>query len=371
MRHLYVHIPFCRSRCAYCDFASEPLEPHARAGRVEWYLEALRQELAERAGPFGFGFVETVYLGGGTPTVLPPDLLTALVRDLSGLLKEGAEFTIEANPGTIDEVLLQGLAGAGVTRVSLGVQSFAPRLRAALGRQVAQAEIASALDAIAATGWGEWNVDLIFGIPGQTWTEAAADLEAAVAARPTHISLYDLTYTTGFGRRVEASLGAGARGAAGAFAEQHYAKAVAGLEAAGYRRYEVSNFALPGHECRHNLAYWRGDDYLGVGASAASTLDLERRTNPRAVADYLAGRPPRLEPLSPATRLWERAMLGLRTSEGVDEQAVLPALDPLARDLLLAQGCLERCYGKLRLNPGFLDVSSTVIGTLLVNPGGH
>jgi oxygen-independent coproporphyrinogen-3 oxidase len=398
-KHLYVHIPFCRSRCGYCDFASEPLGSHARAGRVEGYLEALRAELGGHVAGMGVargqsaavctsalagalhpGAVETIYVGGGTPTALPGETLVALARDLLALRRDapgaapGAhqpvrlEFTVEANPGTIDATLLERLAAAGVTRLSLGVQSFAPALRAALGRRVAQKEIEAALAAIAATGWGEWNLDLVFGIPGQTWVEAAADLDAAVAAGPTHISLYDLTYTPAFEARVEAALGAHARLAAATFAEQHYAEAVARLEAAGYHRYEVSNFALPGHECRHNQAYWRGEDYLGIGAAAVSTAGGQRRTNPRSVRDYLAGCPPRIEVLSPATRLWEKAMLGLRTSEGVEEAAVLPALDKEARDRLFAQGCLERRCGKLRLNPGFLDVSNAVISALLVSP---
>jgi oxygen-independent coproporphyrinogen-3 oxidase len=396
--HLYVHIPFCRSRCAYCDFASEPVGPHTRAGRVEQYVEALRRELGSRAGaPPGAGTrsgagargregappgappggdtrsatgrFETIYLGGGTPTVLPRDLLLALVGDLASRLQEGGEFTIEANPGTVDAPLLEGLAEAGATRLSLGVQSFAPALRTALGRRVTRTEVAEALAAIASLAWREWNLDLVFGIPGQTRRDAEADLDAAVAAGPTHISLYDLTYTAAYERRVEAALGAGARRAAGAFAEQHYAEAVDRLVGAGYQRYEISNFALPGHECRHNQAYWRGEDYLGVGAAAVSTVGAERLTNPPPVGDYLDGRPPDIEPLSVTTRLWEKAMLGLRTSEGVDEEGVLPVLDKAARDRLLAQGCLERRYGRLRLNTGFLDVSNSVIGTLLVSPG--
>lgn len=444
VQHLYVHIPFCRTPCAYCDFASEPAGPHARAGRVTRYLKALREELEERAtggaaSDDGFereprGSFETIYLGGGTPTIIAPELLLPLVEDLASRLKahpgaeatlaaatkaaptrglEGAsgaadglgasgatgaaveiaatltagglveqirpgnqarlgvgpEFTVEANPGTIDVSLLQELRAAGVTRLSLGVQSFAPALRVALGRRVSQREIEQALAAVARAGWEEWNIDLIFGIPGQTWDDAAADIDAAVAAQPTHISLYDLTYTRAFRTRVDVTLGAGARRAAGAFAEQHYAAVVARLEAAGYRRYEVSNFALPGHECRHNQAYWRGEDYLGVGVSAVSTLGGERCTNPRSVGAYLAGSPAQIEVLSPETKLWEKAMLGLRTSDGVEETVVLPVVDPTARDRLLAQGCLERRYGKLLVNPGFLDVSNTVIGALLIHPG--
>jgi oxygen-independent coproporphyrinogen-3 oxidase len=388
MRHLYVHIPFCRSRCAYCDFVSEPIGAHLRAGRVEAYLERLWAELWERTGPeaanqagAGSDFsaappepVETIYLGGGTPTVLPRDRLLSLVGHLARL-QEGVadpEFTIEANPGTVDEGLLWEIAQAGVTRVSLGVQSLAPALRAALGRRTEQSEIDESLSAVSAAVTGrrlrEWNLDLVFGIPGQSWVEAAADIDVAVTAGPTHISLYDLTYTPAFAARVARTAGAGARAAAGDFAEKYLHAAAARLEAAGYRRYEVSNFALPGHECRHNQAYWRGEDYLGVGAAAVSTVGTERRTNPAAVADYVAGKPPSVETLSRRTRLWEKAMLGLRTAEGVDESEVLPVLDQAARDRLLSQDCVQRRCGRLRLNPGFLDVSNTVISTLLAPP---
>ncbi len=373
MRHLYVHVPFCRSRCAYCDFASEQVGAHLRAGRVEAYVARLRGELGERMGPEGEP-VETIYLGGGTPTALPEGLLLTLVGDLARLQEgvAGSEFTIEANPGTIDARLLRELVEAGVTRVSLGVQSFAPRSRAALGRRSSQSEIEDALRDVRAVAAGhrlqEWNLDLVFGIPGQSWAEAAADLDAAVAAGPTHISLYDLTYTPAFAARVARTAGAGAQGAAGAFAEEYLPTAAGRLEAAGYRRYEVSNFAPPGHECRHNQAYWRGEDYLGVGAAAVSTVGTERRTNPASVAGYLAGEPPLVELVPRRTRLWEKAMLGLRTAEGVDESEVLPVIAEAARDRLLSQDCLQRRCGRLRLNPAFLDVSNTVISTLLAPP---
>jgi oxygen-independent coproporphyrinogen III oxidase len=385
--HLYVHIPFCRSRCSYCDFASEPVGPHLRAGRVAAYVERLKAELRQwisgrgTAGEPTGGPVDTIYLGGGTPTVLAADLLLPLVSDLAALQSGAAapEFTVEANPGTIDPRLLGELAARGVTRVSLGIQSFAPALRASLGRRTGQEEIEAALlDARAAVegaarsgaGLREWNIDLVFGIPSQTWAEAAADIDAAVAAGPTHISLYDLTYTSHYMCRVTRTCGAGAQEAAGAFAEEHLPDAAARLAAAGYQRYEVSNFALPGHECRHNLAYWRGEDYVGIGASAVSTVGGERRTNPRTVQAYLAGEAPEIEDLSLRTRLWEKAMLGLRTSEGVVEAEVAAVLEPEALDRLLGQDCLRRGCGRLRLNPGFLDVSNAVISTLLVTPEG-
>lgn len=429
MMHLYVHIPFCRSRCGYCDFASEPLPAHAGTDRVERYLEALRTELDHRRGLLQPG-VETIYVGGGTPTVLPRQWLLDLVHDLAeaaasapattaeaaaastagpgdmgvpqgrtdsprtghdsfrnqpgsyrdelasmrGLVTEPGnplEFTVEANPGTVDVGLLRQLREAGATRLSLGVQSFASSLRAALVRQVSNREIENALAAIAAAEWQEWNLDLVFGIPGQRWADARADLDAAVSAGPTHISLYDLTYTDAFRSHVDSVLGVGAREAAADFGERYYSKAVDYLTAAGYVRYEVSNFALPGHECRHNLSYWRGEDYVGIGASAVSTICGRRYTNPRSVEGYLAGQPAQTEALDASTRLRERAMLGLRTREGVDETAICPVLDMEMLDSLLSQGCVERHCGKLRLNPGFLDVSNSVIAALLVLPDCH
>jgi oxygen-independent coproporphyrinogen-3 oxidase len=426
MRHLYVHIPFCRSRCSYCDFASEPVGPHLRAGRVETYVERLLAEAQERLGAEGRNGgagrrahacseglttdvdadvdadvdvlagrrLETVYIGGGTPTVLPEDLLLGLVGGLACLQEAvpGRELTIEANPGTIGAHLLCRLKEAGVTRLSLGIQSFSAECRAALGRRGSQREIEGALRLIAgsatARGLGadvgtgsvpvdateadarlsEWNLDLVFGIPGQTWATAAADIDRAIAARPTHISLYDLTYTPAFAARVARTRGAGAQRAAAAFAEEYLPAAAERLQAAGYTRYEVSNFALPGHECRHNQAYWRGEDYLGVGAGAVSTIGTERRTNPASVVRYLECEAASVEILTPRIRLWEKAMLGLRTAEGVDESEVLPVLDLDTRDRFLVRGLLTRGCGRLRLNPAFLDVSNAVISALLVAP---
>ncbi len=268
----------------------------------------------------------------------------------------------------------EGLVEAGVTRLSMGIQSFSARLRATLGRSVKQADIAESLAVLREVGWVEWNLDLVFGIPGQTWPDVAADLEAALAAAPPHISLYDLTYSERYSRLLlsrtvrGAEMGAGARMAAEAFAEKWYAEAVRTLVDAGYERYEVSNFALPGHECRHNQAYWLGEDYVGLGASAVSTVAGIRRTNPSTVAGYLAGETPGLEEIDDRTRIFERAMLGLRTSQGIDEAEVIGVLDMGALDRLSQQGCVERRYGRIRLNPGFMDVSNSIIAALLEPP---
>ncbi len=369
VEHLYVHVPFCRARCAYCDFSSEPVGPHQKAGRVEACVAALRREI-ERAAPELSAQLETIYVGGGTPTVLPDELLLPLLRGLSARLASHGELTVEAVPGTFDATRLRALAEAGANRLSLGVQSFSPRLRSILGRGVTQGKLESALIALRESGWRNWNLDLIFGIPGGTFAEALADVARAVAAGATHISLYDLTYTERFAIRLERRAGAGARAEAAAFAEEHYADVVAALEGGGYRRYEVSNFALPGYECRHNEAYWRGADYVGVGPSAVGTVEYERRTNPSTVREYLAGTPPEIEVLTPDTKLFERAMLGLRTAEGVPEGEVAAVLDEAAVGQMVSQGYLRRACATLSMSPGGLDLSSAVLAAILRLPGG-
>jgi oxygen-independent coproporphyrinogen III oxidase len=365
--HLYIHVPFCRSCCAYCDFTSEPVGPHRRAGRVRDYLDALRAEFRLRL-PLLATALQTVYLGGGTPTALTTDELCGVFGLAGGLLAPGGELTVEAEPADVDADLLTRLQAAGVTRLSLGVQSFSPALRTNLGRRTTQPALDHALAALADCGWAEWNLDLVFAIPGQDWQSLAADLDAAVAAGPPHISLYDLTYTSAYARTVERRLGAEALDATADFAEAHYREAVDRLEAAGYERYEVSNFARPGHESRHNMAYWRGEDYVGLGAGAVSTVGDRRWTNPSTVAAYVAGEAPTVELLDPATRRFERAMLGLRMRAGVDEQATSDSLDPDALDRLVASGYVERACATLRLTASGLDLSNTVLSQLLRFP---
>lgn len=367
VRHLYVHIPFCRSLCTYCDFFSEQLRLPRDAGRAARYLERLREELSERGGLLAPA-VETIFVGGGTPTWVPQALLVPLLAELGERLDAGGEFTVEANPGTMDAALLEAMAGAGVTRLSLGIQSFREPLRRVLGRAVGLRQIDGALAAIRESGWREWNLDLIFGIPGQDWAAVQADLWAAVQAGPPHVSLYDLTYTGGFTARVEQRLGTRARERAAEFSEEYYEQAVALLEAAGYLRYEVSNFALPGHECRHNSSYWEGDDYLGVGASAVSTVGAERETNVSTVDGYVAGQPREVEVLSLQTKRVERAMLGLRTAAGVRRADVAGALDDEAFERAEGAGLAGRRCDTLFLSPRGLNLSNAVLAAVLRLP---
>src|SRR5680860_909239 len=323
-RHLYIHIPFCPSRCRYCDFASEAIHVGGEY-RIERYFRMLHSEIQ--------GFLpelhlplETVYVGGGTPTAVRRGLLTELLSRISqrsgsaqgagrgpreeggALIHPDGELTVEANPGTVDAEYLAELMRAGVTRLSLGVQSFHPELLRSLGRRVEINQLDTAIGAVKDVGWLDWNLDLVFGIPGQDRDSMHRDIYSAVQARPTHISLYDLTYTRGYLDYLDQEIQVPFRDAQ-QFAEDHYAEAADLLQDAGYLRYEISNFALPGYESKHNQAYWRGRDYAGVGVAAVSTLGGERRTNPDTVDEYLRRRPATLESLSPPLRLEEMGYL--------------------------------------------------------------
>jgi oxygen-independent coproporphyrinogen-3 oxidase len=368
VRHLYLHIPFCRARCAYCDFASTSLPLPEASGLAERYVEALKGECEARL-PWGERGLETVYVGGGTPTHLPLPLLVRVLEQVAIRLQPGGEFTVEANPGTIDAAVLEAMSGVGVNRVSLGVQSFDPRLRSNLGRSVEQAEIDHAMGNLRQTGFENWNLDVVFGIPGARAVDIRRDLERAVEACPAHISLYDLTYTSAYTAYLAAKLGSKAAERAARRASRRAARlyegAVTFLEERGYRRYEISNFSRPGRECRHNLAYWRGEDYLGVGAGAVSTIGLRRFRNPVGVEAYVAGGEAECEPLSRRIRLVEKAMLGLRTTMGVREEEVREVLDPAGLSAMLAAGVVERRYGTLVLDRRGMNVSNSVLTALL------
>jgi putative oxygen-independent coproporphyrinogen III oxidase len=307
VRHLYLHLPFCASRCGYCAFVVET----GGWGRRDAYLTALMAELDLEGGRLGP--VESLYLGGGTPTLMRSRRLLPLLERLGPRLAPGAEVTIEANPETVHRGLLRDLRRAGVTRLSLGAQSFQPALLAALERQATPEQVRRAYACARAVGFESVSVDLIFAVPGQTHRHLEADMAEVAALAPDHVSWYELELKPGsaLARRGAAALDAD-------FAEQAYPRIVEGLEALGYCWYETANFARPGHECHHSLAYWGAADYLGLGVGAVSTVGGRRWRNAPAIGAYaaaLAGgeAPPRTaELLDPDTRRRERWMLGLR-----------------------------------------------------------
>ncbi len=317
-RHVYVHVPFCRSRCAYCGFHSTVGTPSAS------FPSDVAAEI-HRQGPEGLDLL-TLYIGGGTPTVLGTDGLARLCSALTGSLRHGTplpnEWTIEANPGSLDLGLADTLRTFGVSRVSIGAQSFDAATLAVLGRTHSPGAVRSAVECVRRAGIPEVALDLIAGVPGLSDCTWRKTLDEATALEPEHLSVYALTVEPGTPLAADV---AADRLRMPEDEAQMEALAVAEtvLSARGYRRYEISNYAREGFECRHNLAVWRGEDYLGVGPAAASRWGLCRWINDpdleRWHAALEAGAcPPRArECLHPAEDAAERLLTGLRLSEGI------------------------------------------------------
>jgi len=316
--HLYLHVPFCARRCVYCDFAIAV----RRTVPVAEFVQGVAQELAVRG--LGGSVLHTVYLGGGTPSRLGgPGIaqLLGVVRDRFDIAP-GAEVTVEANPEDVDEATALAWRAAGVTRLSLGVQSFDDRVLAWMHRTHRTADVTRAVAAARAAGITDLSLDLIFAMPEALPRDWQADLDAMLAVAPTHISVYGLTVEPGtpLGRWT-------ARGEAVESPEERWAaECVAAhetLTAAGYEHYEVSNYAQPGHRARHNSAYWADRPFLGVGPSAHGFDGTRRRWNVAAYAEWLrtvqAGQDPLGgdEALTPSAREAERVYLGLRTTDGL------------------------------------------------------
>jgi oxygen-independent coproporphyrinogen-3 oxidase len=328
-RHLYVHLPFCAHRCGYCDFVTAV----GRRDQHGAYVDALLAELAlerSRLAPH----VDTVFLGGGTPTFTEP---TALAR-LLGALPPAREVTVEANPETVTPELAALLRASGVSRVSLGAQSFAPHLLETLERSASPDDVRGAVQTFRDAGFDNISLDLIYGIPGQSTTDLERDLAEALALEPEHLSCYELEAKPG--TRFTHALGAELERQAEAL-EGYFERVVETLTGAGYRWYETANFCRPeqvagGRDLRaqHNLGYWRGRDYLGVGLGAVSTVDGMRWRNTPSIARYLgalaAGRAPEreVEQLDRRTRQTERVLLGLRLDEPLPLAGLGDAVDP-------------------------------------------
>ena len=313
-RHLYVHLPFCAHRCGYCDFVTATGRDHLHGA----YVDALLRELhAEHDG----SPVDTIFLGGGTPTYTArPELLRLL-----GALPPARELTVEANPETVTPELARELRAAGVNRVSLGAQTFQPHLLRMLERRATPAVVRRAFAHLRDAGFDNLSLDLIYGIPGQTPADLAADLDEAVALDPEHVSAYELEAKPG--TRFTVAHGAELERQAEQM-EDYFERVVAALTGAGYRWYETANFCRDGKRAEHNLGYWLGHDYLGIGVGAVSTFGRERRRNTPKLARYLAGGYDReIELLDDETRARERLMLGLRLDEPLALGGLRSALD--------------------------------------------
>jgi oxygen-independent coproporphyrinogen III oxidase len=343
VRHLYVHLPFCSHRCGYCDFVTVV----GRRGQHEAYVDALLRELDREAGVLASP-LDTIFIGGGTPTFTDPAALGRLLRSLPA----AAEVTVEANPETVRSEVAELLARNRVNRVSLGAQSFNTALLDVLERRSGPADVRRAVHRLRDAGFDNISLDLIYGIPGQSASDLEQDIEEALELSPEHVSYYELEAKPG--TRFTHAHGAELERQAEAM-ESYFERVVEALTGVGYRWYETANFCRPGREARHNLGYWLGHDYLGIGVGAVSTLGDERRRNLPTLAGYLsaglAGVPPprEVELLDPATRIRERLMLGLRLESPLPLAEVAAAVDGHALTRLVRLGLVERSGGALRL----------------------
>ena len=354
-RGLYLHVPFCFHKCHYCDFYSFV----DREGRSGDYLARLADDVSWTLSRVE-GEIDTVFIGGGTPTLLTAEelgVLTAQVRRFP--LARDVEWTVEANPETIDLAKARVLAAAGVTRVSIGAQSFDPRHLKTLERWHDPANVARAAGFLREAGIANFNLDLIFGIPGQSLADWRADLARALEIGPEHLSCYGLTYeqNTAMTRRLE-------RGefepCDDSVEAEMYEATRDTLAAAGFAQYEVSNYARPGRECRHNLVYWRNEPWWAIGPSASGYVAGHRYKVVPRLGDWLAragdGSQPVVDHEAPDERrnASEALMVGLRLAEGIgaelEQHAV--ALAPARAAVIakaIADGLLERDAATARL----------------------
>lgn len=359
---LYIHIPFCIRKCAYCDFLSSPAAPEVQ----EAYVGQLLQEIAaSKKLPEDYEAV-TVFFGGGTPGILKGELLCSILRALRDRfsVREDAEITVEANPGTVNRDKLVQYREAGVNRISLGLQSADNQELKLLGRIHTWEQFLESFQLARETGFRNINVDLMSALPGQTTESVHRTLERVLALSPEHISAYSLILEEGtpFHKRYE---GHPELLPSEEEERQMYYDTRDRLCACGYEHYEISNFAKPGYACRHNLGYWERTDYKGFGLGAASLLKNVRHTNQTDLTEYLKGNfAGTEEPLTEQAVREEYFFLGLRKMEGVEPGRYREHYEERIQRLQ-AQQLLEEKDGRIRLTERGTDVSNYVMAQFL------
>ena len=385
---VYIHFPYCRSKCRYCDFFSMTVPiPHAE------YAKALAGELRLRQAALGGRQAGSVYIGGGTPSLWRPEAVGQVMEALGRHIpfSEDAERTIEANPGTVNQAVLEDFVSAGLNRISIGAQSFRDELLAAVGRAHLRDDIVRSVELARAAGFGNVSLDLIYGLPDQTREDALSDAAAALSLTPDHLSVYelmvrDLESMTPLARDVQA-------GRVHLPGEEEVflmgESLLERLKAAGMERYEISSFARNGRRSRHNQLYWTGGEYLGLGIGASGFLLRDplhpdkggrrwrnHRSPKRYFADVAAGRLPEeeSEPLDAQTLFKERIQQGLRQTDGLDVELSgaslgIPrqVLDGIWRRSapLVREGWMVREGSALRLTRRGLDLHTDLVLRLL------
>lgn len=363
---IYLHVPFCRSKCAYCDFYSVQWEP--RQGRR--YLRALKKEIEIRAAEAPDGDANSLYVGGGTPSLLSAENFREILDSLSCAFRPGfREMTLEANPCTVGRGGLERLRRLGFDRLSLGAQSFQERELSLMGRTHTAIHLREAFRAAREAGFENVGIDLIYGIPEQRMEDWDATLEAALSLEPQHVSVYELTLSPSVplaGRLERGEL----RLPGEAEVVRFYQRAVARLGDAGLDRYEISNFARPGFECRHHRDIWRGGAYLGFGPAAHSFSGKIRSHNVESLEDWAGKLETGTRAVSGSEVITdvlahrEQILLGLRTRKGIPREILSDAAFGQVAELSGA-GWIEEVEGRIRLSAEGVPVADEIIARLI------
>lgn len=373
---IYIHIPFCEQKCLYCDFLSAPATEEVR----EQYVGRLVQEIRKESGKYADYTVKSIFIGGGTPSLLSPRQITKIMDSIreSYMLEGGSEISIEANPGTVSADKVSAWKGAGVNRISIGVQTLVDEELRLLGRIHTSRDFYQTYDLVVKSGFSNINIDLMTAIPGQSKESCLATLRAVkeLQVMPTHISAYSLIIEVGTPFYTYCP------DLPDEETEQEINKITSDfLDDMGYRRYEISNYALPGFACRHNQVYWKRGNYVGFGIGAASMVENVRFFNARDLKGYLQEGPEReqIQRLSLEEQMEEFMFLGLRMTEGVSRRAFREAFGreidqvyPGIVEKYVKQGLMKEfsCSGgqssQIALTDFGMDVSNVVMADFLL-----
>jgi oxygen-independent coproporphyrinogen III oxidase len=353
MKSLYIHVPFCIRKCDYCDFVSFP---GMDKSTIDRYVDAVCEECRAKEEFLSEG-ISTLYFGGGTPSLLSPaqvERIFSAISHVSYYFPDGQEITIEANPDTVDVDKLAGYRISGINRISLGAQSFDDRLLKILGRIHTVKDTVNAYNCAREAGFDNLNLDLMFALPNQSLSDWEETLKISISLKPEHLSVYNLQVeesTPMWKKRYSPN----AADEKLVFPDEDedaemYLFALRYLQQNGFNRYEISNFALDGKECRHNIAYWENRDYLGIGVAAHSCINGKRWANTTSLKRYLTSPESAVEEITPATdlsRRQETLFLGLRLSKGVETKH----FEGFEKDVdeLLREELIEEKDGRYRL----------------------
>lgn len=378
---LYLHIPFCMQKCYYCDFLSAPSKPEVR----QQYIEKLIKEIEQKAENFAEYEVSTIFFGGGTPSLLEGEQMESIMEKIAERFSvdKRVEITIECNPGTLTEKKISSYSKAGINRVSIGLQSAIDRELQILGRIHNYQQFLNTYDLVRKSGISNINVDIMFALPGQKYSDWEYTLQEVLRLRPEHISAYSLIIEEGTPfyqiyeedecRRAEGNI---TRWLPDEETERAmYLRTGEMLLKKGYERYEISNYAKKGMECRHNIGYWRRENYLGLGLGSASLIENHRFSNTKDMSAYLGGdfEPKEQELLSRKQQLEEFMFLGLRMTEGVSRTRFremfgveIEAIYGEVLQRMKMKGLLKQQSGKILLMEEGISLSNYVMSEFLL-----